>query len=247
MRADSSMLRIIAVLVILASRSSAVAQHASGGDGITSETMHHFYGGGILVVSSTLLVEEAGAFDAPRLRYLVPGATIVAGGALMLDPLLHGSSAPTNYGAETWQHLLVGGMLLAVGTVDLAHEARWLEHWTWGLMLPAGLLATGASFLVHSQHGEPSQHTLLRAQHRILGATIAVAAITKGLTAVPDPDDASQTRWPELESAWMVAAGLAGLQLLLYTEGDSVPTDTKHRHAIRVGVVGNGLGVAGTF
>lgn len=129
-----------------------------------------------------LLVEETGAFEAPSLRYAGPGLVLASGGLLAIDPLLHGSAGPTNDGAETRQHLILGGLLLFIGSLDLAYEARWLDHWTWGLALPAGMLAASTSFLFHAQHGDPSQHELLGAQHRILGATLAVAAIAKGLS-----------------------------------------------------------------
>ena len=229
----------------LATPTSLHAEEDAGG--ITSETMHHLYGGAIFGLSTTLLVEDAGAFHAPSLRYSVPGVVMTAGALLTIDPLLHGAAAPKNYGAETRQHLLLGGMLLAVGSIDLAHEARWLDHWSWGLALPAGMLAASASFFFHAQHGDPAQHELLQTQHRLLGATIAVAAVAKGLSAVPVSDDNSESRWPELRTAWIVAAGLTGVQLLLYSEG-SGSSAKQHEHAsVSLGVVGRGIGVLGAF
>lgn len=227
---------------------AAVHAEAEDAGGITSETMHHLYGGAILGLSTSLLIEEAGGFDAPGLRYAVPGLVMTAGGLLTIDPLLHGAAAPKNYGAETRQHLLLGGMLFAVGSIDLAHEADWLEHWSWGLALPAGMLAASASFFFHAQHGDPGQHELLQTQHRMLGATIAVAAIAKGLAAVPASDDSTEPRWPELRTAWIVAAGLAGAQLLLYTEGSGASAKGHEQHrSVSLGVVGRGVGVMGSF
>ena len=235
----------LATALALATPTSVHAEEDAGG--ITSETMHHLYGGAILGLSTTLLVEDVGAFDAPSLRYAVPGLVMTAGGLLAIDPLLHGAALPENYAAETRQHLLLGGMLFAVGTIDLAHEADWLGHWSWGLALPAGMLAASASFFFHAQHGDPGQHELMQTQHRLLGATIAVAAVTKGLSAVPASDDSDEPRWPELRTAWIVAAGLAGIQLLLYSEGGGASAE-KHEHAtVSLGVVGRGVGVMGTF
>lgn len=237
----------LALVITLAVMAPASASAEEDAEGITSETMHHLYGGAIFALSTTLLVEDAGAFDAPGLRYAVPGLTMTAGALLTIDPLLHGAAAPKNYGAETRQHLLLGGMLFAVGSIDLAHEARWLDHWSWGLALPAGMLAASASFLFHAQHGDLAQHELLQTQHRLLGATIGVAAIAKGLAVVPASDGAAERRWPELQTVWIAAAGLAGVQLLLYTEG-ARPTAKQHEHAsVSFGVVGRGIGVTGAF
>ena len=217
------------------------------GLGLSSETVHRVYGATILGLSTALLLEEVGAFTAPELRYSVPGLVIGAGGLLAIDPLLHGSAAPKDYARETRQHLLLGGLLLAVGGIDLGYEAGWLDHWTWGLALPAGMLATSTSFLFHAQHGDPAQHDLLGAQHRILGATIAVAAIAKGLSAVP-AEGGDEPRWPEFRSAWMVAAGLAGVQLLLYTEGGVAPDHGEHTgRSVQVSFTGRGIGVSGAF
>lgn len=216
-------------------------------DGITSETMHKIYGATIVGVSTTLLLEDVGAFDAPQLRYAVPTLAITAGAFLTIDPLLHGSAAPSNYGAETRQHLVMGGLLMTLGSVDLAHEAAWLDHWSWGLALPAGLLASGASFFFHAQHGSPAQHELLTVQHRMLGVTIAVAAVSKALAAVPATDGSNEARWPQFETAWMIAGGLAGFQLLLYSEGRREPSSSPAHHALSVGWTGRGVSVMGSF
>lgn len=248
MQARSSTITSVLVSTFAVVAIAAPAHAEETGDGgISSETMHELYGGAILGLSTALILEETGAFDANGLRYAVPGLAIAAGGLLTIDPLLHGSAAPKNYGAETRQHLLMGGLLVAVGSLDLAHEAAWLDHWSWGLALPAGLLATSAGFLFHAQHGDAAQHDLLTVQHRMLGATIAVAAVTKALAAVPAPDAASERRWPAFQSAWMIAGGLAGIQLLLYSEGSATSSAPAHRHALSVGWTGRGLAVSGAF
>lgn len=216
------------------------------GLGLDSETVHRIYGAAILATSTALIVEDADGFTLSELRYAPPGLTMVTGGLLMIDPLLHGSARPSGYGPETRQHLLLGGALLAAGSVDLAHEAEWLDHWSWGLVLPAGLLAGSASFLFHAQHGDPAQHDLLTAQHRLLGATLAVAAVTKGLAAVP-AEDGDEPRWPQMQTAWIVAAGLAGIQLLLYSEGTVSDKGGHDGHSIEVGFTGRGLAVMGAF
>ncbi len=117
------------------------------------------------------------------------------------------------------------------------------------------MLAASTSFLFHAQHGAPSQHELLGAQHRILGATLAVAAIAKGLSVVPTAEAADgedrESRWPELRPVWMAAAGLAGIQLLLYTEG--TPTGAgksshgRHSSSYQVGFTGRGIALLGAF
>lgn len=231
----------------LPTRASADASRdPAPGLGLSSETVHKVYGAGILGISSALLLEEVGAYDRDEVRYAVPGLALASGALLTIDPLLHGKAAPSNYAAETRQHMTLGGLLLATGGVDLAHEAGWVDHWSWGLWLPAGLLATSASFFFHAQHGDPSQHALMGAQHRILGATIAVAAVAKGLSIVPD-ETGNAARWPELRAAWMAAAGLAGIQLLLYTEGEPPAPGHGGHGSLRVGFDGRGVSLAGTF
>lgn len=238
---------ILAIAFALVIVPSGSVQAEEGDGGVSSQTMHRVYGGAIVGLSTTLLVEEAGAFDAPNLRFAVPGVVVTAGGLLTIDPLLHGAAAPQNYGDETRQHLLLGGMLVAVGAVDLAREAGWLGHWSWSLALPAGMLGASASFFFHAQHGDPAQHELLTTQHRMLGATLAVAAVTKGLSAVPATDDNTLPRWPELRTAWIVATGLAGVQLMLYREGVASPSKHREHRSVSLGVVGRGMGVTGTF
>ena len=215
---------VLAIFVLSMTATFAHADAAREGGGITSETMHHIYGGAILGLSTTLVLENAEVFRAPRLRYVVPTTVMAAGLFLAIDPLLHGGAAPENYGAETRQHLLIGGMLAGIGAVDFAREAGWLEHWAWGLALPGAMLVTSAGFFLHAQHGDPAQHELLTVQHRALGATLAIAAVTKGLAAARTAD--GKQRWPQLETAWIVAAGIAGAQLLVYSEGHTMPLVT---------------------
>ncbi len=240
---------LIVALVAVSVPGRAAADGPQGppaGLGLSSETVHKVYGAGVLGISGALLLEEVGAYDRDELRYAVPGLALASGALLTIDPLLHGKAAPSNYAAETRQHMLLGGLLLATGGVDLAHEAGWVDHWSWGLWLPAGMLATSASFFFHAQHGDPSQHALLGAQHRILGATIAVAAVAKGLSMVPD-ETGDAPRWPELRSVWMAAAGLAGIQLLLYTEGEPAAPGHGDHGSLRLGFDGRGVSLAGTF
>jgi hypothetical protein len=247
-------LPIVLMVAVLVTASSPKASHAQAappeeprhGLGLSSEAVHKIYGAAILTTSATLLAEESGAFTLEEVRFALPGLTMAAGGLLMIDPLLHGRAAPSNYRQETRQHLLLGGAMLVAGSVDFAAEAAWLDHWSWGLVLPAGLLAASGSFFFHAQHGDPAQHELMTTQHRLLGATLAVAAVTKALAAVPSETD-DEPRWPGMQSAWMIAAGLAGIQLLLYSEGDVATTSDHAKHGVSVGFTGRGLSIAGSF
>lgn len=242
--------RIIAacVLVGLALLNQAHGQTTSkpGARGLSSEQVHWLYGGAILAGSAVLLAEESGAFSAPKLRYGVPLAVMAAGGLLAIDPLLHGSNAPKNYGAETKQHLLIAGLLLTAGAVDVAYEANWLEHWSWGLVLPAGMVAAGVRFFFHAQHGAPSKHALLTAQHRILGATLVVAGIAKGLSVVPK-SGTTEARWPGFSTGWLLPFALVGAELLLYTENTSPTKDSMKKHSMRLTVSPGGLTLVGVF
>ena len=239
------MLRILAVLVLvgLAIPHVAHGQHdpKKGSGGLSSEQVHWLYGGVILAGSAVLLAEESGAFNAPKLRYGVPIAVLAAGGLLAIDPLLHGSNAPKDYAAETKQHLFIAGVLLTVGAIDLAHEAGWLEHWTWGLALPAGMVAAGLRFFFHAQHGAPSKHALLTSQHRILGTTLVVAGIAKGLSMVPR-SGTDELRWPGFSTGWLLPFALVGAELLLYTE-DTSPK----KHSVKLSLTPQGLSLAGIF
>ena len=70
----------------------------------------------------------------------------------MLDPLIHGAARPKGYGAEMFQHYLIGGLLLVAGTVELLRARGLASARAWVFALPAGLVALGLIFFFHAQH-----------------------------------------------------------------------------------------------
>src|SRR5205823_927585 len=96
--------------------------------------------------------------------------------------------------------------------VELFRTAGWLHHQVWRAWLPIGMLVTGVIFVFHAQHKTHAPPILLTVQHRILGASLAVGAVSKTVADLPHP------RARPFAVAWLVPLFLAGVQLLLYTE-----------------------------
>lgn len=189
--------------------------------GLTSEQVHWILGGGLIPLALVLVLQEREIIRARWPRHLLGAALMVGGLAFVFDPLLHGSAAPENYEAETAQHAVQGGVLLAVGLIELLRGTSRLRARWWGLFLPVGLVAMGVTFLLHAQHAAAGPPILLVQQHRIIGATFLVAAATRGLSEL------GGERGRPLSVAWLVVLLLLGVEFALYTEGGA-PNGTGH-------------------
>lgn len=184
--------------------------------GLTSEQVHWI--GGVVLAAGALLVilREAGVLRADVLRYLVGAGLTLVGAAMLLDRFLHGEAAPQDYEAETAQHLIQGGVVLAVGIVELLRAADRLKRRAWALAFPAGVAAVAVMFLLHAQHAAAGPAELLIVQHRLFGATLLVGAVSGALVVI------GHERTQAFRMAGAVVALIAALQLLLYSEGGSL-------------------------
>lgn len=181
--------------------------------GLTSEQVHWIVGGLVSVFALVLILHQTGALQARPLRYLLGGGITALGVQVLLDPLIHGSAAPEGYGAETVQHMVQGVLILGVGVVELLRAREKLRHRAWRFGLPVGLAFVALVFLFHAQHKAEGPMVLLVVQHRILGATLLVAGAAKALGEL----DREATR--SFAVTWLVVLLIAGLELLLYSEG----------------------------
>jgi hypothetical protein len=180
--------------------------------GLTSEQVHWVLGGAISLIAVILLLRAAGVLRASWPRYFLPFGLLLLAGETFLDPLIHGLGTPQHEAAETAQHFVMGGLMAAVGLVELQRARDRLRSRFWGFLLPVGLLAVGILFLVHAQHDSAAPAILLIVQHRVMGATLVVAAAAKFLAEL------GQDKTRSFEAGWLVAMLVFGLELLLYTE-----------------------------
>lgn len=191
--------------------------------GLTSEQVHWLYGAALGVFAVLMLLHAKGTVTRRWPEFLIGGALLVFGIGLIVDPYLHGAAAPGNYAEETAQHLTLGLVLVLGSAFELYRAARGYETRAWRLPIVLALLAAAATFILHAQHDANVSMLLLVTQHRFIAATLFVLAFAVLLAPVGNA------------RAQGVAAPLLtlllGLELLLYTEGDSwlgVPTDSHH-------------------
>jgi len=180
--------------------------------GLTSEQAHWIVGAELCAVALTLLLYEMQVWRAPALRYLLGAALLLLAAEGVLFPAIEGALTPGRLDRATAQHLLLAAVCAAVGLVELARASRAGASGGSRAALPLGLLATGAIFAFHAQHHSAAPRVLLTVQHRMLGASLVVGALTRGAAELPHPAARG------FRTAWLVPLFLAGVQLLLYTE-----------------------------
>ena len=180
--------------------------------GLTSEQAHWIVGAELCALALTLLLYEMRVWPARALRYALGVTLLLLAAEGALSPAIEGALSPERFDSATAQHLLLAALCVVVGLVELWRAKRAVEGGGSQMVLPVGLLATGAVFVFHAQHHSAAPRVLLTVQHRILGASLAVGAVTRGAAGLPLPAARS------FRTAWLVALFLAGVQLLLYTE-----------------------------
>jgi hypothetical protein len=180
---------------------------------LTSEQVHWIYGAVLVSAAVLLIARESRRLEAGWLDYVTPTLLLLFGLELVVDPLVHGAASPTNYGRETAQHFALGLLLIASAGAEIVRVWRRGEGWPWRLPFAATLMLAAAAFAFHAQHDSSAPMILLTAQHRVIAATLALASLTF-LFAPP-----GSVRAP---SAFSVLIVLLGLELLLYTEGNTV-------------------------
>lgn len=182
---------------------------------LTSEQVHWIFGAVLLAVTAALILRDAGHLRARWIDYFVPALLAAFGLEMLFDPLVHGDALPANYAAETAQHFVLGLLLLGAAMAELMRTYRNGEGLLWRLPLAAALAVAAAAFWVHAQHDSSAPMILLVTQHRMIAATLAVAAVA----ALAGLGEGRPSRQPP---ALAFLAVLLALELLVYTEGGSL-------------------------
>lgn len=182
---------------------------------LTSEQVHWIFGAVLLATCAVLILRDVGRIRTPWVDYLVPGLLAAFGVEMLVDPLVHGSAGPANYGAETAQHFALGLLLIATCAAEFLRIRLRREGLAWRLPLAAALAVAAVAFWLHAQHDSNAPMILLITQHRMIAVTLAVSAVA-ALIGFPE---AREVRTPP---ALAFLAVVLALELLVYTEGGSL-------------------------
>lgn len=173
------------------------------------EQVHKLAGALILTVTLLLGARELGFVRGTWTRSLLSGGVFALGLFLVLDPIVfHGGS----FGAEGWQHQVQGALAIAIAVIEALRERGTLTARPFALVLPAGIVAVGLLFVLHSQHGGGNMAMQL-VQHRILGATVILAGVVKAV----DNLKLAKGNWAAI--GWLLLLVVASADLFLYVEG----------------------------
>jgi hypothetical protein len=184
--------------------------------GLTSEQVHWIFGAVLIAVAVLLILRDTGRIAGRWIDYLLPLLLAAFGLEMLLDPLVHGDAAPANYAAETAQHFGLGLLLIAASAAEFLRTRRGGSGRLWRLPLAAAMAIAAVIFWVHAQHDSAAPMILLMTQHRMIAATLAVAAVAALLVG---PEQRGSGQPPPAISFLML---LLGVQLLIYTEGSSL-------------------------
>ena len=182
--------------------------------GLTSEQVHWLYGALLAAFSMPMLLHARGIVKARWPEFIIGAGLLLLGLGLIFDPFLHGAAGPGDYAAETAQHLALGIVLLLGSGFELFRAATRRQSFLWRVPLVLALLAASLTFLVHAQHEAGVSMLLLVTQHRFIAVTLLVLAAAVLLVPVGD----ARARGISLPLLTL----LLGLELLVYTEGDSL-------------------------
>lgn len=170
--------------------------------------VHQIFGALIAVFAVLTLLRDIEVLQGRWADYLSGGALLFIGGLLFLDPwLFHGG----DFGAEGHQHTTQGLFAAVLGALETYRVYKRSGYPLFKLIVPAVLVVLGVGFLWHEQH-QTGDMLLQTVQHRIMGATLLLAAFIKV---------AANFQWRGGQWArggWALILLVFALQLLLYTE-----------------------------
>lgn len=170
--------------------------------------VHQIFGVLIAAFAVVMLLREIDVLGGRWADYFPGSALLFAGGLLFVDPwLFHGG----DFGAEGHQHTWQGLLAVAAGAIETYRVRRKSEHALLELVIPVVLAGLGLGFLWHQQH-QTGDMLLQTVQHRIMGATLLLAALIKL---------AANFRWRDgqwARAGWALILLVFAFQLLLYTE-----------------------------
>ena len=197
--------------------------------GLTSEQVHWIFGAALVTGALLLLLRASGRLAGRWVDFVVPGLLGLFGVELLLDPLVHGTAGPGNYAKETAQHFALGGVLIAASVAEFVRIIRRREGPIWRVPLVAALLVAAGVFLFHAQHDANVPMLLLMTQHRVIGATLMVAALA--VILAPSEEGAD----PKRSQAFALVILILGAQFLIYTEGNSIMGSAAPEGSLRMG------------
>jgi len=173
--------------------------------------VHRIFGALVLAFALATWLRETGAWRARWADYLPPAALLLLGGLLFGDPwLFHGG----DFGTEGHQHMQQGLLVVAAGVAEWFRVRRAAPHWLLALVMPAMLSGLGVGFLWHEQHAG-ADVLIQTVQHRIMGATLLVAALVKLLANLGYRDGQGS------RGGWALVLVVFACELLLYAEPGS--------------------------
>ncbi len=148
----------------------------------------HILLGTILGLAGLLaLLESLGILAGGVFRFLWSALLFLAGASLVALLLFHHGVRKVRLAAKaTWidpqqkQHAVMGALVTLAGLVELLRPAGILPPPSWPV-LPAVLFIVGALFLAHAQHGTDEASRKAVRYHRVLGATLVIAALLRAL------------------------------------------------------------------
>lgn len=184
--------------------------------GLTSEQVHWMFGAVMVAGAALLLLRAIGRMRGRWVDFVVPALPFLFGVEMLVDPLVHGTALPENYFKEAAQHFALGVVLIAAAAAESVRVFRRQDTFIWRLPLAIALLVSAGVFLFHAQHDADVPMLLLMTQHRVIGATLAVAALA---VLFASPAESNALRRP---LAFPLLILVLGLEFLIYTEGNSL-------------------------
>lgn len=170
--------------------------------------VHQIFGALVFAFAAVMLLREIDVLRQRWADYLPASALLFIGALLFLDPwLFHGG----DFGAEGHQHTWQGFFAVAAGAIEAYSIHRKSKNTLLLLVIPVVLASIGAGFIWHEQH-QTGDMLLQTTQHRIMGATLLLAAFLKL---------AANFRWRGgawAAAGWTLVLIAFALQLLLYAE-----------------------------
>lgn len=191
---------------------------------LSSEQVHWINGALIVIFSLASIALETRRRDSKSIKFFVPAGVFVLAAGLVFDPLFHGRSVTESFQREIRQHFWLGVILTPAAAVETGLAFGLLRGKLWRMILPLALVLVGAGFFFHAQHQADVPALLSLTQHRIMGATLALTGITKAINEFGAGEN------KEFKLVWLFLLLLFGLELILYTEGNSIFGRSGGRH-----------------
>ncbi len=189
---------------------------------------HRVEGGVLAAASVSALLETLDVLSGGWV-YVWPGLLVAAGLFLPLVIFGHGHETYEHMGGraamlqdpQQRQHLVMAAILLLAGSAEIVALAGGspILHYIW----PLGLAVVGVMFVIHTQRGTDEATLKAVRIHRILGSTIILAALARG---IQHSLGATRGLWAY---AWSVILLIVAFQLLIYREPEGTYGGGSHK------------------